>query len=132
MAVTIPALESIKTLFNALEQLEYRYEYLKRLHSEVDGTLVDIDHYLELEKINAVERSKLAAIRMRVLRRRREIKDEISLVTDLKAAIPIKSSTRKEWIDKKVDTLNSRVYTPRQKTLSELLSTKSEDWKEEI
>lgn len=132
MAVTIPALESIKSLFNALEQLEYRYEYLKRLHSEVDGTLVDIDHYLELENINAIGRSKLAAIRMRVLRRRREIKDEISLVTDLKAAIPMKSSTRKDWVDKKMSIFESRIYTPRQKSLSDLLNTKAEDWKENI
>lgn len=132
MAVTIPVSDSITAMFHALEQLDYRYEYLKRLHSEVDGTLVDIDHYLELEKMDAIERSKLVAIRMRVLRRRREIKDEIGMANDIKAAISMKSSTRKEWMDRKASSLEGRVYTPRQKTLKELLSTKAGDWKEEI
>lgn len=132
MAVTIPAFESISAVFSALEQLEYRYEYLRRLQSEVDGILVDIDHYLELEKIGAVDCSKLTAIRARVLRRRREIKDEISMVSDIKGVINIKASTRKEWLAKKEASLEKRVYTPRQKTLSELLGTKAGDWKEEI
>lgn len=66
--------------------LEYVYEinnYKSSLNSQINSceiNLIDLDHILELNKIDAIELSKLVLTRRDILRERRMLKDELELI----------------------------------------------------
>ena len=84
MAKTVPASETIPALLDQMAQIEYRYTFLSRSLSELDGLKNDIDHYIEFGVMKVGQMTKLVYKLKRVLNRRRDVKDELKILNEFK------------------------------------------------
>lgn len=113
----------------ALDALQNTMKYFKKVNNyetycrdklaECDKYLSDLDHQLELNKLDGIKMVKLSSDRKKVLIYRRFYKDELLYIDCLKETI---SDTNKLYdelsaISKKISAkqteLNNRVYIPR-------------------
>lgn len=85
-----------------------RQTELRELLSQTDKELSDLDHYLEFSKLNACEMWYQGDKRKQVLKKRREVKNELELVAQI-----TKLDEATEKLNKSVDNMMHRKYVPR-------------------
>lgn len=102
--------ERLKELNTLSNDAEKRQAELNAALSEVDKELTDLDHYLESSRLNAYEMWYLGDQRKKRLEKRRQIKDELMVVTQI-ANTGMSNITLK--ITDVAEGLENRVYKPR-------------------
>lgn len=107
-------LKAVRRIFyEYAKQLKYANEELDRIHSEQ----LDIMHVLELGKLNASEIMKVSSQLVKLLRKRREVKNEIELLESLRH-ITVKPKEHEvdsafSHLRKANERIEKRRYTPR-------------------
>lgn len=105
----------VESLSNFVRCLEERKESLSTKLSDVDKELVDINHYIEFgDNLNAYEGWLAFSLLRHRLKRRRKIKDELYVISQL-SECKINSSMLSN-IKEAIHEMDNRVYTPRKLT----------------
>ena len=126
MAKTLNSVDAIKLVADTMEQLEYRNQFLSRQQSELDGLRNDILHYIELEKMPTGMYTRLVFQLKDVLKKRRAIKDELLLINNFKGTFNMAIKKYPSWLEETLEKVNNQTYTPRTKTLEELITKTGE------
>lgn len=103
----------ISDVIRFAEDVVRRSEELNLLLSKMDSELTDLDHYLEFNfrRLNAYQGWMLTKMRYDVLLKRRTIKDEMSVIKDVRGCLP-----SGDVLDRAVTTvsrIDDRSYKPR-------------------
>ena len=102
---------AIESLTGLVLDAETRRDELTVSMSDIDKEITDIQHYIELNNLNAYQgflAYKMLQVR---LRKRRKIKDELQVLTQL-GNCKIESSTLID-VQNAIKEMDNRVYTPR-------------------
>lgn len=103
--------KDVNLFSDTLKDLRKRKQELLDLQSEVDKEISDIYHYIELNNLNAYQGWLMYKMLQYRLKRRRVIKDELSIIKHLvKCNIDTQSLSEIQDIIKNMD---NRKYTPR-------------------
>lgn len=112
-------LTPVEALMTALNKVDGYKKYCTTKVSDCDKALSDIDHILELNRLDGVKIMKLAAKRKEILLERRFYKDEIARADVIAAQMPQSQSVHGQLTQVRVklneleEQLQSRAYTPR-------------------
>lgn len=95
------------------EDVVRRSEELNNALSALDSELTDLDHYLEFNfsHLNAYQGYMMSKMRFQTLIKRRKIKDEMSIVKDVRNCLP--TGEGMDHALKVMDNLETRSYKPR-------------------
>lgn len=103
--------KDVNLFSDTLKDLRKRKQELLDLQSEVDKEISDIYHYIELNNLNAYQGWLMYKMLQYRLKRRRVIKDELSIIKHLvKCNINIQSLSE---IQDMIKNMDNRKYTPR-------------------
>jgi len=103
--------EDVSLFSDTLKDLRKRKQELLDLQSEVDKEISDIYHYIELSNLNAYQGWLMYKMLQYRLKRRRVIKDELSIIKHLvKCNIDTQSLSE---IQDMIKNMDNRKYTPR-------------------
>lgn len=111
----LSGLVALNNLCNGISELESN---LQSELSTVDSEITDIEHYVEQNTLNAVAACKTIKLLHQALNYRREVKDSLIKVGILKH----NTNNFDQNINKQIEGLNNRQYTPR--VLTELFNDK--------
>ncbi len=103
--------EKIAELLDFTYDAEERRVVLTDKLSNVDKEITDIYHYIEFTNLNAAKGFRAYKILQERLKRRRKIKNELSVLTSLKDRSI--TSEQIELIKENADNVENRTYTPR-------------------
>lgn len=102
-----------------LTEVENEYKGLSKKQQEVDWEISDLQHELELSKLSAVEMMKTTKELIKVLQKRREIKNEIYIMHHVKCCVSEGTKNIISMIknmQKLIATAPDKTYTPRVRT----------------
>lgn len=103
--------KDVNLFSDTLKDLRKRKQELLDLQSEVDKEISDIYHYIELNNLNAYQGWLMYKMLQYRLKRRRVIKDELSIIKHLvKCNIDTQSLSE---IQDMIKNMDNRKYTPR-------------------
>ena len=103
--------KDVNLFSDTLKDLRKRKQELLDLQSEVDKEISDIYHYIELNNLNAYQGWLMYKMLQYRLKRRRVIKDELSIIKHLvKCNINTQSLSE---IQDMIKNMDNRKYTPR-------------------
>lgn len=77
-------IDIIKELNIFIEQISKKYEILSKDLSDIDCEISDIQHYIEFANLNAYQGWHVCSLLKDKLIKRRDIKDELSIISNLK------------------------------------------------
>lgn len=126
-----PLLDVPGELLGALNKIDNYKRFCANKVSECDRILTDIDHALELSKLNAVQMTQLIGKRKEILHERRFYKDEIGRVDVISRELPHSQELHSQLhqaslkLQEFESGLENREYTPRM--LFELFGWNEED-----
>jgi len=103
----------INAAIHFAEDIVRRSEELNNLLSALDSELTDLDHYLEFnfKHLNAYQGFMMTKMRYNVLEKRRKIKDEMSVIKDVRGCLPTGEGLDQAL--KTIDGMDARSYKPR-------------------
>lgn len=101
----------IKSMNEFVQDAETRREQLTKDMSDIDKEIIDIQHYIEFNDMNAYQGWLAYKMLQNRLKKRRKIKDELQVLTQL-GDCKIDSSMLED-IKNAIEELGNRVYVPR-------------------
>lgn len=101
----------IKSMNEFVQDAETRREQLAKDMSDIDKEIIDIQHYIEFNDMNAYQGWLAYKMLQNRLKKRRKIKDELQVLTQL-GDCKIDSSMLED-IKNAIEELGNRVYVPR-------------------
>lgn len=115
----VPLLDVSAELLASLNKIDNYKRFCAGQVSECDKSLSDIDHVLELTKLNAVQQTQLIGKRKEILHERRFYKDEIARADVITRELPRSQELHSQLHQASVrlqeleESLDNREYTPR-------------------
>lgn len=101
----------IKSMTEFVQDAETRKEYLSKEMSDIDKEIIDIQHYIEFNDMNAYQGWMAYKMLQNRLKKRRKIKNELQVLIQL-GNCKIDSSMIGD-IKNAINEMNNRIYTPR-------------------
>lgn len=101
----------IESMTEFVQDAETRKEYLSKEMSDIDKEIIDIQHYIEFNDMNAYQGWMAYKMLQNRLKKRRKIKNELQVLIQL-GNCKIDSSMIGD-IKNAINEMNNRVYTPR-------------------
>lgn len=103
--------EGLNSMSEFVMDAEQRREELSKAMSDVDKEITDIQHYIEFNNMNAYQGWLAYKMLQNRLKRRRKIKNELQVLTQL-GVCKIDSSMLQDVL-KAIKDMNNRTYSPR-------------------
>lgn len=123
--LTVSDYDYVQAVSELHKHVSTEEEEVKRRLRDVDAIRTDLLHILEMEPLNAPKRVQVANALHKVLLKRREIKDRLDLIIELKSALkPLESPLRgavtgsKKIKDNHNNVLKARTYSFRKLCVS--------------
>lgn len=101
----------IESMTEFVQDAETRKEYLSKEMSDIDKEIIDIQHYIEFNDMNAYQGWMAYKMLQNRLKKRRKIKNELQVLIQL-GNCKIDSSMIGD-IKNAINEMNNRIYTPR-------------------
>lgn len=112
-------IEKLIDILPFLTEVENDYKAMTKKLQEVDWEISDLQHELELSKLSAVELMRTTKELVKVLQKRREIKNEMHIMHHVKCCVSCGAKniiTSIKNMQKLIEYMPDKAYTPRVRT----------------